>query len=190
MLAFYLAMIDTQRDRDKFECLFHQYERCLKYTAQNILRDEHLAEDAVQETFIRIIGCLDKIDEADEHKTVSFLMTVIKNISYDIKRKQSKANTENSLEELLDLDADPEDRKSRPDTLLLHREETEMILDTIRCLPPDYRYVLSLKYAHGCGSAQIAALLDCSEELARVKLSRARKCLMNRLAHARAKENR
>lgn len=49
MLSVYLSMIDTQQDRDKFERLFHQYERCLKYTAQNILGDEHLAEDAVQE---------------------------------------------------------------------------------------------------------------------------------------------
>lgn len=69
---------DTQEERDKFERLFHQYERCLKYTAQNILFDEHLAEDAVQETFIRIISCLDKIDESDEHKTIAFLITVIK----------------------------------------------------------------------------------------------------------------
>ena len=69
MLTLYLSLIDTQEERDKFERLFHQYERCLKYTAQNILFDEHLAEDAVQETFIRIISCLDKIDESDEHNT-------------------------------------------------------------------------------------------------------------------------
>lgn len=92
MLSVYLSMIDTQEDRDKFERLFHQYERCLKYTAQNILGDEHLAEDAVQETFIRIIGCLGKIDETEEHKTAGFLMTVVKNIAYNIKRKQSKTS--------------------------------------------------------------------------------------------------
>lgn len=90
MLTLYLSLIDTQEERDKFERLFHQYERCLKYTAQNILFDEHLAEDAVQETFIRIISCLDKIDESDEHKTIAFLITVIKNISYDMKRKRKK----------------------------------------------------------------------------------------------------
>lgn len=187
MLTFYLAIIDTQEKRDKFERLFHQYERLLKYTAQNILWDEHLAEDAVQETFIRIIGCLNKIDESDTHKTAGFLVTVVKNISYDIKRKQSKASPEHSLEEMLEQDDDPEDRASRPDTLLLRREEEEMIMGAIRCLPSDYRYILSLKYAHGCNGAQIAALLDCSEELARVKLSRARKALLNRIERERAK---
>lgn len=190
MLSFYLAMIDTQQDRDKFERLFHRYERCLKYTAQNILWDEHLAEDAVQEAFIRLIGCLDKIDETQEHKTVSFLMTVVKNVACDIKRKQSKVNAEHSLEEMLELDADPEDRNARPDTLLLHREEEEMILAAIRYLPADYRYILSLKYAHGCSSSQIAALLDCSEKLARVKLSRARKSLMHRIELMRAESGR
>ncbi len=190
MLSVYLSMIDTQEDRGKFERLFHQYERCLKYTAQNILGDEHLAEDAVQETFIRIIGCLDKIDEAEEHKTAGFLMTVVKNIAYDIKRKQGKNQPAASLEEMAELDADPEDRETRPDTLLLHREEEAKILEAIRCLPADYRYILSLKYAYDCSSAQMAALLNCSEELARVKLSRARKSLMNRLEHPQKKSGR
>lgn len=175
MLSLYLSMIDTQEEREKFERLFHQYERCLKYTAQNILFDEHLAEDAVQETFIRIISCLDKIDESDEHKTIAFLITVIKNISYDMKRKRGKAQEESSLEEMIELDSDPEDRENRPDALLLRR------LQVIRCLPPDYRYALTLKYAYGCNTAQLATLLNCSEKLARVKLSRARKSLMSRL---------
>lgn len=137
MLSLYLSMIDTQEEREKFERLFHQYERCLKYTAQNILFDEHLAEDAVQETFIRIISCLDKIDESDEHKTIAFLITVIKNISYDMKRKRGKAQEESSLEEMIELDSDPEDRENRPDALLLRREQEETILQVIRCLPPD-----------------------------------------------------
>lgn len=181
MLSLYLSMIDTQEEREKFERLFHQYERCLKYTAQNILFDEHLAEDAVPETFIRIISCLDKIDESDEHKTIAFLITVIKNISYDMKRKRGKAQEESSLEEMIELDSDPEDRENRPDALLLRREQEETILQVIRCLPPDYRYALTLKYAYGCNTAQLATLLNCSEKLARVKLSRARKSLMSRL---------
>lgn len=59
-----------------------------------------------------------------------------------------------------------------------------------RCLPADYRYILSLKYAYDCSSAQMAALLNCSEKLARVKLSRARKSLMNRLEHPQKKSGR
>lgn len=152
MLSLYLSMIDTQEEREKFERLFHQYERCL-----------------------------DKIDESDEHKTIAFLITVIKNISYDMKRKRGKAQEESSLEEMIELDSDPEDRENRPDALLLRREQEETILQVIRCLPPDYRYALTLKYAYGCNTAQLATLLNCSEKLARVKLSRARKSLMSRL---------
>ena len=189
MLTLYLSLIDTQEERDKFERLFHQYERCLKYTAQNILFDEHLAEDAVQETFIRIISCLDKIDESDEHKTIAFLITVIKNISYDMKRKRNKTQEESSLEEMMELDSDPEDEENRPDVLLLRREQEETILQVIRCVPPDYRYALTLKYAHGCNTAQLAALLNCSEKLARVKLSRARKSLMTRMEQVLAKSD-
>lgn len=109
------------------------------------------------------------------------MITVIKNISYDMKRKRGKAQEESSLEEMIELDSDPEDRENRPDALLLRREQEETILQVIRCLPPDYRYALTLKYAYGCNTAQLATLLNCSEKLARVKLSRARKSLMSRL---------
>ncbi len=173
MLAAYLAMISTKKDRDKFERLFHQYERTLKYTAENILWDEHLAEDAVQETFLRIIGCLDKINEAEPHKTAGFLITTIKHIAYDMKRKQSKSQLPASLEEMAELDTGPEDSQSRPDTLLLNQEEEARIVEAIRLLPPDYRYILSLKYVYNCSSGQMAALLNCSEELARQAFPRA-----------------
>lgn len=72
MLTLYLSLIDTQEERDKFERLFHQYERCLKYTAQNILFDEHLAEDAVQETFIRIIAAWIKLTSQTSTKRSHF----------------------------------------------------------------------------------------------------------------------
>lgn len=181
MLSAYLAMISTQKDREKFERLFHQYERTLKYTAKTILWDEHLAEDAVQEAFIRIIDCLDKIDESEPGKTAGFLITIIKHIAYDIQRKQNKAQPSASLEELAELDAGPEDHQNRPDTLLLDQEEASQIVKAIHHLPSDYQYILSLKYVYNCNNRQIAALINCSEELARVKLSRARKSLMIRL---------
>ena len=121
MLTLYLSLIDTQEERDKFERLFHQYERCLKYTAQNILFDEHLAEDAVQETFIRIISCLDKIDESDEHKIDAFFERSLK-IFLRYEAQANKTQEESSLEEMMELDSDPEDEENRPDVLLLRRD--------------------------------------------------------------------
>ena len=197
MLTLYLSLIDTQEERDKFERLFHQYERCLKYTAQNILFDEHLAEDAVQEAICAAFAARDGLRDVEKFKP--WILRILTNKCYDayrkkrpsvdLKRKRNKTQEESSLEEMMELDSDPEDEENRPDVLLLRREQEETILQVIRCLPPDYRYALTLKYAHGCNTAQLAALLNCSEKLARVKLSRARKSLMTRMEQVLAKSD-
>ena len=182
------SLYDVDKEA-RFQKVYDAYMQDVYRLCFSYMKNKMDTEDAVQETFIRIISCLDKIDESDEHKTIAFLITVIKNISYDMKRKRNKTQEESSLEEMMELDSDPEDEENRPDVLLLRREQEETILQVIRCLPPDYRYALTLKYAHGCNTAQLAALLNCSEKLARVKLSRARKSLMTRMEQVLAKSD-
>ena len=54
MLNIFLSLIDSDEDKAKFSNLYEQYKNLMFYIARDILKDEHLAEDAVQEAFIRI----------------------------------------------------------------------------------------------------------------------------------------
>ena len=55
MLQFYLQLLDTAAEKEKFEKLYEQYRKLMMAEANAILKSKHLAEDAVQETFLRII---------------------------------------------------------------------------------------------------------------------------------------
>lgn len=81
-MLIYLSMIETEEDKSKFVQLYETYKNLMFYVSNRILNDEYLAEDAVHQTFIKIIENLDKIKEVRCHKTKSYIVTmgVLQNI--------------------------------------------------------------------------------------------------------------
>ena len=53
--------IENQNDRSKTERLYHTYKPVMAGVAYNILKDKYLAEDAVHQSFIRVINNLQKL---------------------------------------------------------------------------------------------------------------------------------
>ncbi len=50
----FLLLIENDNDRLKAERLYEQYRYLMYSEANKILQDKHLAEDAVQQSFIKI----------------------------------------------------------------------------------------------------------------------------------------
>ena len=169
MLTLYLSLIDTQEERDKFERLFHQYERCLKYTAQNILFDEHLAEDAVQETFCRFYQAMERVKEKEHVK--GWLLVTAGNVCKNILKHWWRKNR--SWQE-------NEETKGRYDEY-----EIEM-LELVLNLPVKYKTVVYLYYYEGYNSVQIAKLLKKPESTIRTYLQKAKKLLKQELNEGNA----
>ena len=77
MLSLYLGIIETQEEKDKFEQIYLKYRKLMLYVSYQILKDGHLAEDAVHNAFLNIIDHLDQIGEIDCHKTKGFCIVVV-----------------------------------------------------------------------------------------------------------------
>lgn len=54
MLGIYLAMLDTPEEKSKFEVLYKEYRSTMYNHAYGILKDKHLAEDAVHNAFFEV----------------------------------------------------------------------------------------------------------------------------------------
>ena len=89
-MLIYLSLLDTQEDISKFELIYNTYKKQMYYTANNILKDNYLAEDAVHNAFLRIIDNLEKIDDVNSHNTKGLIVIIVKNVSIDIYRKNKK----------------------------------------------------------------------------------------------------
>ena len=86
-MLLYLSLIETEEDKIKFEDIFNSYKKTMYYVANSILKDEHYSHDAVQNSFLKIIKNIDKIEDVKSNKTKGFIVTIVKNSSIDIYRK-------------------------------------------------------------------------------------------------------
>lgn len=91
-LLYCLSMINDEAEKTKFEMIYYAHRHAMLYTANSVLRDQILAEDAVQEAFLRVIKHLHRIDETDSHKTKTFLVIIVRNISINMYNKRKKQN--------------------------------------------------------------------------------------------------
>ncbi len=86
-MLLFLNILDTEEEKDKFVRVYESYRYMMWYSANEILKDKDLAEDAVQEAFLALTRHLDKVDEDNTGRTKKFLRTIVKINAIDIIRK-------------------------------------------------------------------------------------------------------
>lgn len=89
-MLFMMALCLEEDDRQKFNALFEDYHRPLLLYARSIVKSESLAEDAVQETYLRVLKNLHKINANERSKTKCFLVKIVRNVAINIYNKQIK----------------------------------------------------------------------------------------------------
>ena len=167
MLLF--MTFSSENEKEKFEYIYHKYKRLLLYKANQILKDFTLSEDAVSEAFIRIYKNLHKIEEADSNKTVSFIVTIVKNTSLTILEKENKNRTEEPKE--------TEQAAFNLEEQVISQISAENIYRMVETLNEDLKSVFLLRYAHDLSNKEIGRLLGITENSVGVKLYRAKKKL-------------
>ena len=162
MLILYLSVLDTQEEKDKFEQLYINYKKLVYCIAYKYMSEKNLAEDATQETFLKLTKYIDTIENVDSPKTVSFLTIIAKSVCLDLLRSEKTyiKNTKKYHDE-------------QPD----NTEDIYNMLDTIRKLPESYRDVLILKYYFDMPTRKIATIYKISDNSVRKRLERAKKMI-------------
>ena len=170
MLLLYLSTIDSDESKDKFESLYLKYRKHMKHIAMKILGDEHLAEDAVHNAFVKLISNLEKFNKIDCQETRNLIVIIIRSVSIDMYRKR---NREFENTDVLDTEISTE-----TDFSSIQAEE---ILREIEALPEIYRDVLLLKIEYDYKDREIAKLLGIKVDTVSKRLERARKQLKQQL---------
>lgn len=90
MIAVYLAMLETDVDRDKFMKLYESYEKKLFAIALRILENNEKAEDAVQQAWLRIIQHWERVSCLEWDLAGGYAVTTVKNAAIDILRQEKR----------------------------------------------------------------------------------------------------
>lgn len=145
------------------EYAMEKYSRMLMRVTYSILSDEHDAEDAIQETFIRYMTKAPLFRDSDHEK--AWLIKVATNVSRNMLRLKNRQNL-HSDEELASIGV---------------AEENNMVFEFIMQLPPKYRLVLELYYIEGYKAKEISAIIGITQVAVRKRLQYARALLKNEM---------
>lgn len=150
--------------KEMFEKLFLEnadaiYRLCLFRTS-----DKATADDLTQETFLRFWKALNGDSTLEQPR--SYLFQIARNLIID----HYKAHKAVSLDAMQDGGFDPKDHEPTPDLIA----DIGLLREAIDALEPDFREAMYLRYVEGWRVKEVAEVLNISENLAAVRLNRAK----------------
>lgn len=170
MLVTLLATIDwlEENDKEKLACAYNEYRDIMYNLAYSILDDQMLAEDAVHDSFISFAKNLQKVNNVPCHKTLNYLLIIVRNASFKIYNERKKCIATESISETLpDLEIGLTEKVEADDEM--HR-----LFDLVKSLNKNYSDIILLKFYHELENDEIASLLNITEDNVRKRLQRAR----------------
>ena len=143
--------------------------------AKWLLRNEHDAQDVVQEAYLRAFRSFAGFHGGNGR---AWLLTIVRNTSYTLLKKNRAADFTTFDEEI----HVPSDESVSPATTLEHTEDAELIKEAINELPAEFREILVLRHQEGLSYKEIADIAQIPPGTVMSRLARARGKLKEYLA--------
>jgi len=170
-------------DDEAFTQLVEAYQGPVYNLAYRMLGTATEAEDAAQETFLRVYTRLDSYDP--QRKLSSWILSIASHHCVDRLRRR-RGNTL-SMEEIMSWRWVPDD-KPKPEERTLTRESNTAIHRLLQQLPEQYRLAIVLRYWHDLSYEEMAEVTDSTVSAVKSRLHRARQMMAGRLGEAEVAE--
>jgi RNA polymerase sigma-70 factor (ECF subfamily) len=193
-------------DEESFRTLVREWHASMLRVAQIFVPSRAVAEEVVQETWLRVLAALDRFEGRSSLKT--WVFRILANTAKTRARREGRVIPFSSLQDPsrvpeAAVDADrflPDDHPQHPggwstppaalpEEKLLAAETRARIAAAIEELPANQRAVIMLRDVQGWDSAEVCNALDITEVNQRVLLHRARAKVRNALEDYLSVEN-
>jgi RNA polymerase sigma factor (sigma-70 family) len=168
-----ITLCKQNNQKAQFE-IYNRYCKAMYNVAYRIVKDEHFAEDVMQEGFLKAFTKIN--DFKQEVAFGAWLKRIIVNYSIDFYKKNNQFKAEDFEKTIYKLEDSDSDENFDFDNL-----KVKQILDTIRSLKYNYSMVLTLFYIEGYDQEEISEILKISYANCRTTLSRAKESLRKQL---------
>ncbi|MBN1107872.1 MAG: sigma-70 family RNA polymerase sigma factor [Bacteroidales bacterium] len=140
------------------------------------IRDQALAEDLFQDTFMKVIQSVRSGKYQDNGKFVSWVMRIAHNLVIDHFRRLKQINTVSNDDYESDLFNSRKLAEATVEDDMIRKQILKDVRKMISCLPDDQREVVILRHYSGLSFREIAEITDVSINTA---LGRMRYALIN-----------
>ena len=154
-----------------FTVLYQRYQpRMFRFFYRMLKRDRELAEDMVQELFLKVIQKLNTFDLEQKYST--WVYAIASNMVKNTYRGWSRSPIQTSLEEASTM-MDRTDPIEKIDSALKMDQLNRLIQE----LKPNHRLCFVLRYYEGLSIAAISQVLDIPEGTVKSRIYYAVKCM-------------
>lgn len=169
-------------DRLAFEELFHLYRDDVFRFSYLVVRDATLAQDVVQEAFLKVFRSVGKFQFRSSFK--SWLYRVVVNEAITIlRRRKLKEDLHPAPGVATIAQFDSNAKRWQPEEFALESEERDLLHWAVGQLDPIHRSVVVLKYFHDFSDPEIAAAVGCPPGTVKSRLYRARELLRHSITN-------
>ena len=148
-----LVSMLSEQNTEGIEILYDNYSSALYGVIFRIVQSEDIAENVLQETFLKIWNNIARYDES-KGRLFTWMMTIARNMALDVVRSKgfSQQRKNHSIDGSVSF-TDPTFRTT-------YNPETIGLKELVNRLDPEYRQVIELLFFGGYTQSETAAKLD------------------------------
>ena len=155
------------KDPRHFSVLYKKYSGKVYGKCLSLLKEEHLARDAMQDIFLKIFLNLSQFGEQAKFSTWVYCSTYNYCIDLIHKKKKMSSVFSDEMERLPDMEEEVHDEE----LMTMQVDRLRVVLDNI---PVGDKAILLMKYQDDMQIKEIADILDKTESAIKMKIKRAK----------------
>ena len=163
-------------DYQAFDLLVLKYQSRLISTAFKFAKDLQIAEDIVQDSFIKAFKALESFREDSSFYTWIYRITINTSKNFLVSKKRKSELLNSDLSEEASYEIEPVEIYS-PEDLLQATQLKKVITETVDQLGEDTRTALTLRELDGLSYEQIADVVNCPVGTVRSRIFRGREVI-------------
>jgi len=143
-------------DQSSLEILITRYRKQIYSYIVLLVKNQHLAEDIFQDTFIKVIRSLHEGRYRDDGKFLAWVVRIAHNLVIDHFRREKQMNSVSNKEFGMDIFNSKRFATKTIEDEIIHEQIEEDIRNLVDYLPDDQREVLVLRHYCGLSFKEIA----------------------------------
>ena len=175
------AEMDSPSDREFMEQTYSAYFKKLFSVAKHYVAEDSVAEDVVQDSFVKLISKVQLLRSFNRAKLRAYLISTVRNTAITKSQKQSAERAMQFLGDLENAQIDDTDNIS-PEEILVNAELQSAFSSAMERLGERDRYLLEAKYYLGLSDSEIAKALGVKAASVRTIIMRARQKVLNTIS--------
>ncbi|MGH2695206.1 MAG: RNA polymerase sigma factor, partial [Actinomycetota bacterium] len=168
-----LVLAFQRGNRTVYAQIYAHYRPRVEVLCRRMLLNHHDAEEAAQETFIRVYQALPRFN--GRYQLGAWISRIATNVCLDNLRARTRHPVEVATLEVVDARTSPTEVVDGPETALIRRSEGRRVRKVLASLPPLHRAAIVLRDFEGLSYGEIAGALGITEAQVKALLHRARK---------------